>query len=127
MVAQATFRAQSRRMSLFLDLADYDGKAVAPLETIRRIRSDDVTNVADAVALADAAEANVAIGATWLLRAWLEDGATMDAGLVSELGARLEHVLSPWAQLHLCQTVRFIEVPEPAAPAFATFRKPSPR
>ena len=50
-----------------LDLADYDGKQVAVLEAIKESTVPDASLMAELVALANADEPNVTIGATWLL------------------------------------------------------------
>lgn len=99
-------------MSLLLALADYDGKAVATLEAIRASHEVTAALLSESIELIDAPDAAVSIGATWLLRAWLEDGATLDAAQLRRIADRLEQVGAPWARLHLCQTVRSLGAPD---------------
>lgn len=109
-------------MSLLLDLADYDGKAVATLEAIRVSRDPTPSILSESIGLADAPDDPVSVGATWLLRAWLEEGATLDAAQISDFAARLEHVTAAWARLHACQCVRSLGSPDAeSADRIATF------
>lgn len=112
-------------MSILLDLADYDGKQVAVLEAIKRSRTPDVTLLTELIALVDADESDVATGATWLLRSYLEDGATLGPKLVSSLASALRHIDSHWARLHICQAVRSIVIPAGDASSFADFLRES--
>ena len=60
-------------------------------------------------------------GATWLLRAWLEAGATLSDRQVVELADRLERIGSDWARLHIAQAVGSLPVPAEVAERFAAF------
>lgn len=102
-------------MTLLLDLADYDGKTVAQLEAIRDSREVTGALLSECIDLLDAPGPEVSVGASWLLRAWLEAGAALDATQISALADRLEHVTAPWARLHVCQTIRSLGAPEPPA------------
>lgn len=102
-------------MSLLLDLADYDGKAVATLEAIRASRDPTPAILSESIGLIDAPDDTVSVGATWLLRAWLEDGATLDVAQISDFAARLAHLAAPWARLHACQSVRSLGSPDTAS------------
>ena len=60
-------------------------------------------------------------GGTWLIKAYLEHGARLDRALVGQLGGILEK-LSDWeGQLHVCQCVRFLSVPQRNTGQFARF------
>ena len=64
---------------------------------------------------------NMRIGATWLLRAYLEEGARLSAGQVSRLVDALPTMADGFARLHICQVMREIDVPPRHAEAFAGF------
>jgi len=108
-------------MGILLDLAQYDGKQVDVLEAIQRSHAPDAGVLAELITLADAEETNVATGATWLLRSYVEAGAPLDSNLVSSLAVTLKGIGSHWARLHICQAVRSIEIPEGDAGSFADF------
>lgn len=108
-------------MSLHLALADYDGKQVATLEEIRDSRAPTPEVLDEVIRISTAADGHVAAGATWLLRAWVEAGAVLTKSQMRALTSRLPEVNDPWARLHLCQTVRSLNVEPAHAEAFAGF------
>lgn len=99
-------------------LARFDGKAVSLLGEAEA-RFGSRPGYRDAlVTLAFDRDAAVSGGATWLLKAALEQGAAVDTPrLVAGLGKE-----SGWAaSLHLCQSVRFLDV-EDAEPVVTWLR-----
>jgi hypothetical protein len=84
-MAKGAREVQFSLMTILLDLADYDGNRVAVLEAIKRSRKPGPDVMAELVALAGADDPNVATGATWLLRAYVEDGTPLESDLVSSL------------------------------------------
>jgi hypothetical protein len=109
-------------MRLAAALADYDGKHVAFLESLRDRFEPDPEVLTQAIELVDHDIDDMAAGATWLLRAYVEAGSRLSAGQHRVLAARLADVTSPWARLHLCQTARTLDLPgKPEATAWADF------
>jgi len=122
-------------MNLAHELADYDGKTVAILEGIaarftardRILQDEDAdrtpreTALRQSIRLAGTTDENVAIGATWLLRRWLEEGVRAGPHLVHELASALASIPSHWASLHVCQSIALLDIPAADAPTFAKF------
>lgn len=108
-------------MTLLLDLAAYDGTTVAILEAIAERRKGEAQVLHEAVRLFSAEEAHISVGATWLVRRWLSDGAHLGAGPLQEMAAQLAHIDHHWARLHVCQSMAHLDIPTDAVPAFAAF------
>jgi len=108
-------------MSILTALADYDGTRKEPLETILRTEEPTPALLGELVELSAAEDANVGAGATWLLRAWLESGVPIPADAVSSLAERLPEIGAQWARLHVCQSVRSLDIGPAEAPLFAAF------
>ena len=73
------------------------------------------------VSLAGSPDANLAIGSTWLLKAFLEDGERLDPVHVDALAGSLASVEDDWARLHICQSLRFLDIPADRARDVAAF------
>ena len=84
-----------------------------------------VTAASRLVELCSDDDANTQIGASWLLRARLEqlDATDVDIGpgFVAELAAHLPAIREPWARQHVCQCLGVLVIPAPHAPEFTTF------
>ena len=108
-------------MSLLSDLAGFDGREV---ETGRRIvaahepTSELFDQLLDLTADADADQQ---AGTTWLLKAYLEKGAALRPSRVAQLGRLLDRLTGWEAQLHVCQCLRFFEVPRRNVGQYARF------
>ena len=107
-------------MSIFLALADYDGKQVAVLEGILASTPPSPRALDELITLTTSPEAHVAGGATWLLRRYLVD-TPLSRDQTAALIAVLPGVSDVWARLHLCQSARSLDVDEAEADAFADF------
>jgi hypothetical protein len=103
------------------ELGAFDGRDLSSLEALRARWSPTPAVLGQLVEAVAADTAEVAVGATWLLRAWLADGAPLAPDLVRRLAVRLADVPDGFARLHLCQAQRHLSVPTEAAPAFAAF------
>lgn len=108
-------------MRVHLALAEYDGKRVDTLQDIKRAHRASRELLTDLVHLTTDDEGNVQAGATWLLRAYLTEGASLPTEQVAELAAALPDIADTWARLHVCQSVRYLEIAGPEAPRFAGF------
>lgn len=106
---------------LRIALEDYDGRHKAVLEWIRDGIEPVPPLLDEAIALAADEERLIAAGATWVLRAWIEGGAVLDAGAVGRLARVLPRIAADHARQHVCQIVRWIEVPARHAAAFLGF------
>lgn len=108
-------------MTLIDDLAEYDGKSTSILEAIAESYRGSPEALSLSVRLVTASDENVAAGATWLMRRWLEAGRRLSSEDVVELGRRLSEVNGPWARLHICQAVDLIDIGSHVAPSFFDF------
>lgn len=108
-------------ISLRSTLADFDGKETSRLEAIRSGPAPEATDLDEAIALLSDSSAELQIGASWLLRAWLEDGAELDEPQTDALADRLTDVLDGFPRLHLCQLARHLRIPGTRAADFAAF------
>lgn len=94
-------------------LARYDGKATDALAEIRAAFGDQRTFLAELVSLAVHEEAAISDGATWLIKAQLDDGPRLTSSETEALLGHLDAITSWQAQLHICQSVRHLDVPTP--------------
>ena len=108
-------------MSIHLDLSRFDGKSIAELKSIKVAREHSSELLGELVDITGDEDENMQIGATWLLRAYLEEGARLSAGQLSRLVATLPVMSDGFARLHICQVMREIDVPPGHAEAFAGF------
>lgn len=100
-------------------LQRYDGKTIAILSDIRTEMAHREGFLSDLIALAGSDDAHVSDGATWLIKGCLEDGFRLTETEIEMLSGRLPAVSSWPAQLHLCQSFQFIDVPDRHAGACA--------
>jgi len=94
-------------------LARYDGKATDALAEICAAFGDQRTFLSELASLAAHEEAAISDGATWLIKAQLEDGARLTSAETEALLGHLDAITSWQAQLHICQSVRHLDVPTP--------------
>lgn len=72
---------------------------------------------------ADAAD-HISTAATWLLKNFLETGGSLASVQVERLIERLPAVTARGAQLHVCQSVRFLEIPPNYAASLLVWLRP---
>ncbi len=96
--------------SLFTALHAFDGKSLEPL---KRCLAEDGLAAEDMARLIEACAApseKHRVGATWLLKAYLEQGGSLAAAQVAAFAATLAG-LGHWeARLHACQLIRHLDV-----------------
>ena len=85
-----------------------------PLSEIARRHQDGARFLTELVTLASDVEPVISEGATWIIKAELERGQTLSPQDVLQLASRLDHVTAWQAQLHICQSLRHVAVPEEA-------------
>ncbi len=105
-------------------LASFDGKATTILTEIRAAFGDSRSFVSDLVRLAAHDEAHVRDGATWLIKALLDDGIRLTPSQTDDLIGRLSDAPSWQSQLHLSQSIRHLEIPEHLAEGCADWLTP---
>ena len=93
-------------------LGRYDGKATEVLAEIRAAFSARQTFLSELVSLASHEKAAISDGATWLIKALLDDGGRLTDSEAEALLGRLDAITSWQAQLHICQSVRHLAVPK---------------
>lgn len=93
---------------LRLDLLAFDGRNLTALKEIAARHDGDLGYVDGLVALADITDRQVSHGATWLVKAYLEEGGEVTKSQSRMLISKLETVENWASQLHLCQVVRYL-------------------
>ncbi len=105
-------------------LKRYDGKATSILSEARATFGERRTFLSELVRLSGHDEPNVSDGATWLIKASLEDGVRLSPSQIEELIGRLDAISSWPAQLHICQSAEHLEVSAHQANACADWLTP---
>ena len=100
-------------------LGRYDGNATELLTEIRAAFGARQTFLSELVSLASHEEAPISDGATWLIKALLDDGGRLTGSETEALLGGLDAITSWQAQLHVCQSVRHLTVPTHAASSSA--------
>ncbi len=105
--------------SLVDDLRAYDGKAVTLLSEAEARHAGGETYLRELVTLCAYEELHVSDGATWLLKASLEKGIPLPPDETEALLSNLEKIVQWPAQLHVCQMLHALTVPQVAAAPLA--------
>lgn len=101
-------------------LADFDGKRVEGLQAV--VAEGPATpEVVEVLIDAFDGEPDTATAASWLVRAYLEQGLDLDPRATTRLISRVAALPDGFARLHVCQAVRHLDVPTAAAPRLAHF------
>lgn len=112
------------------EFAEYDcARAAKRLAWLHAQWADEAPRSIEAaqllVPLCADADGNTQIGASWLLRARLEElaaaGVAVGDAIIGELATVLPAIHEAWARQHVCQCLAVLEIPAPLAPAFARF------
>lgn len=106
-------------MSLEADIAGWDGKAVDEITAVLAAHREAPRFVATVVGLVDIPACEV--GASWLLKAWLEDGGRLTKAQTRTLLSSLD-ALERWeAKLHLLQCLPLLVIADGQTDAVETF------
>ena len=105
-------------------LGNFDGKAVSMLAEIRAEFGGRKTFVSELVSLAADDEGAVSDGATWLIKNMLDEGNRLTSSQTEDLINCLDAIATWQAQLHVCQSVRHLDVPARQTEAFADWLDP---
>lgn len=105
-------------------LQDYDGVAVSILSEARIVCRLASGFQAELIRLCCDQRSTIADGATWILKAELDEGVQLPALLVDRLIASLDDVQSWPARLHLCQSIRHLDLSPAQAAALRIWLSP---
>lgn len=105
-------------------LMQFDGRAITLLAEAETAFREQPGYRSALVRLAADPEDTISSAATWLLKSWLEKGGVISTKQTSELCFKLAGVTSWQAQLHLCQSVRFLAVARDEADAVHSWLMP---
>lgn len=105
-------------------LKTFDGKAITILSEIRAEFGDRRNFRSELVRLAAHDEANVSVGATWLIKDLVENGVRLTRAQTDDLMGQLDAVSSWAAQLHICQSVQHFDMSEQSRNTCADWLEP---
>lgn len=105
-------------------MSAFDGRALTTLGEIEAACSGHDGYRDHLIALCDDAESPVSSGATWLLKSLLERGGTLTAEETDALCRRLAGLRDWAAQLHVCQSFRYLAIGAPQAEEVARWLSP---
>ncbi len=111
-------------------LSEFDGRSITILGEIEAECSDQAGYLDAVIALVDHADANVGAGVTWLIKNALEAGEQLSEQQSRAFFGRAPTTNGWAAQLHVCQSIQFLEVPADLAPELMAWLRPlseSPR
>lgn len=104
-------------------LEEYDGKAVSMLSEARAACAGVPGYLDDLVALCLDPRPGVADGATWILKAEVEEGVLLPSELINQIADSLNKIHSWQAKLHLCQVADKLPVNAVQANRFTVWAK----
>lgn len=96
--------------NLRAELAAYDGRSPTILSELSARHRSDADFLSDLVRFVSDATPVISEGATWIIKAELEAGQTLSPHDVQRLIRALDGVTAWQAQLHICQSLRYIPV-----------------
>lgn len=105
-------------------LLNFDGRALTILGEIEAAFGARCDYVDQLLSLAADNVDTVSSGATWLLKSRLEQQGELSAGQTETLILGINAVRDWSAQLHLCQSIRFLTVTEPLAEPLVSWLEP---
>lgn len=100
-------------------LSQFDGKAITLLSEAEAAVSSCPGYLDALIALVAQRQGHLASGASWLLKSALERGECLTSGQVVTLAKQLLEIEDWPVQLHICQSVRMMDVPVEASGKFA--------
>ncbi len=101
--------------ALFEALCEFDGKAVSILSEAHARFGARASFLSDLVELASNQTEHVGDGATWLIKNCLENGERLAPEMTEVLFSGLSEIGTWPAQLHLCQSFAYLDIPETSA------------
>jgi hypothetical protein len=104
-------------VNLVESLRHFDGKRTSELERLSASMSPSAGSVARLLAVAEYDETTVQVGATWILKRWLEEGVPQVERSAVNLVQLLAHATHWQVRLHLLQMLASLRVPVKAVSA----------
>ena len=101
-------------IDLIATLQTFDGKHVTPFQAAAQALPPTADTVAMLCDVAKSEEKAVEIGATWLIKHFLEQRVLVNEATASQIIALLATVREPDSILHLLQSLPHITIPAPA-------------
>lgn len=92
-------------------LSEFDGRATTILTEIEARCGQQAGYVDALIGFVAAEDANLSEGATWLLKAWLDDKKLLSVSQTRSFLSAVPKVSSWQAQLHICQSIRYLSLP----------------
>ncbi len=105
-------------------LAHYDGRATTILSELEAQYRSEPSYLAALIDLTAEPGGNIADGATWLIKSALDAGTAIGSDQAIALFSQMPQVRSWPAQLHLCQSVRYLPISTSSAAGLAEWLKP---
>lgn len=105
------------------ELSAYDGRSSTILSEISVKYRRKMGFHSDLITLAFDKVPTISEGATWILKAELEEGCVLPPPDVERLASRLSEVQAWQAQLHICQSIRYLLVPKKSAQSIEKWLK----
>lgn len=105
-------------------IARFDGVATAPLIEARAAFRDRPGFLDDLASLSLDPRATIADGASWILKAEIDEGATLPPEATDRLARSLDQLASWQAQLHLCQMADALALDAAQAGLFTAWARP---
>ncbi len=90
---------------------EFDGKSVEPFEAAAALWSPDASSMNELVALAAGSDVRVQVGATWVLKRWIETGVGDPQPIAAVIVDLIPEEMAPDATLHLLQMLQHLELP----------------
>ncbi|SLN76565.1 hypothetical protein RUM8411_04432 [Ruegeria meonggei] len=106
------------------ELTDYDGRDPSVLSEIAARHEDQPWFLSSLADLAPDEEAVVSEGATWIIKAMVEKGHDFMPQDVERLVVGLDEVTAWQAQLHICQSLVHMSVPQEVEPILKQWLNP---
>jgi hypothetical protein len=111
-------------VNLIESLRKFDGKRTSELERLSVSMARTADSVAQLLAVAEHDDATVQVGATWILKRWLEEGVPHVEGSAADFVRLLKRATDWEVQLHLLQMLASLPVP---AKSLSMLKKLLPR
>ena len=105
-------------------LAEFDGKAVSILSEAAVGLGDDAGYLDALIALTADDAPQISVGATWLLKQHLDDGGRLSRPQCRTLVTQCAKLAEWTAVLHMCQSIRYLEVEDADAHGVADWLTP---
>lgn len=105
-------------------ISEFDGRSTTILGEAEARHKNDADYLESLIALTSDPANEVSSGATWLLKSFLEGGGSLSDVETTSLMRQLDNVTVWDAQLHICQSARYLSLNGSDAAVFALWLEP---